>query len=379
MHYLDHNASAPLRPEARLAMEETAAIAGNPSSVHAAGRAARARLEDARERVAGLIGAAPETILFTSGGTESAALAMAQAANGCTLVLTSAIEHPCVLENAKRGAIPMASLPVNADGRADLDALEVTLTDAPGPVFVALMLANNESGVVQPVDAAARLVHEHGGRIFCDAVQAAGKMPVDVEALGVDYLSLSAHKIGGPAGIGALYLRPGTPFVPLWGGGGQERRLRTGTENRIGAAGFGAAAKAAGDRLGSERARIAALRERLESRLHAIAPDLHIFGEAVERLPNTTLFAVPGRRAETLVMQFDLAGVCVSSGSACSSGKVEPSHVVAAMTDDPALARAAIRVSLGWNSSEADVDAFLSAAEHIFAGSRAGMVAEGRS
>ncbi len=367
MHYLDHNASAPLRPEARAAMEAAAATVGNPSSVHAAGRTARGRLEDAREQVAELVSAASDTVLFTSGGTEAAALALAQAADACAMLLIGAVEHPCVIENAKRTGLPMRLLPVDAQGRADLDALDEMLATAPGPVFAALMLANNESGVLQPVAELAARVRDHGGLVFCDAVQAAGKMDVDVDALGVDYLSLSAHKIGGPAGIGALRVAPGAPLVPLWRGGGQERRLRTGTENRIGAAGFGAAAVAAKAGLKSERARIEALRRRLEEGLRTIAPDCRILGEGAPRLPNTTLFAVPGRRTETLVMQFDLAGVCVSAGSACSSGKVEPSHVVAAMTDDPAVARAAIRVSLGWNSTGEDVDAFLAAAERILA------------
>ncbi|GIX17170.1 MAG: cysteine desulfurase [Rhodothalassiaceae bacterium] len=367
--YLDHNATTPLREEAREAVTEAAARFGNPSSVHHFGREARAIVEDAREAVAALIGAEPAEIVFTSGGTEADALAVHQIPPGCQ-VLASAVEHPAVRDNLRRREdVDLVWLPVDGTGVVDDGAFADALAalDPDRPVFVVVMLANNETGVVQPVAQLVTLARAAHGRVlgFSDAVQAAGKLPVDVGGLGVHYLALSAHKIGGPKGVGALWLHPEAPFAPLWRGGGQERRLRTGTENVIGIAGFGAAARAVGRRMEEEARRLARLRGRLEDGLRALRPDVVILGADAPRVPNTTLFAVPGTRAEVLVMRFDLAGVAVSTGAACSSGRTEPSHVVAAMTADPAIREAAVRVSLGWSTSEDDIDRFLAAAREI--------------
>jgi len=369
--YLDHNATTPLRPEVQAAMAEAFDHFGNPSSVHRFGRAARAMIEDAREAVAALINADPAEILFTSGGTEAAAIALHQIPKGAQC-LVSRIEHPAVRDNIPSGQETVTHwLPVNGKGIVDLRRLEAVLADAPSErsVFLALMLANNESGVVQPV-AQARAMVEQTGRdhlTFTDAVQAVGKIPVDVRALGVDYLALSAHKLGGPKGVGALYVRSDAPFRSLWRGGGQERRMRPGTENLLGIVGLGAAARVAAARVAEEARRLSRLRERMENALKAIRSDLVILGEHAARVPNTTLFAAPGTKAEVLVMRFDLAGIAVSTGAACSSGRTEPSHVVAAMTDDSAIREAAVRVSLGWSTTEDDIARFLAVAADILA------------
>ncbi len=379
--YLDHNATTPLRPEVQAAMADAFDCFGNPSSIHRHGRAARALIEDAREAVAALINADPTEILFTSGGTEAAAVALRQLPAEA-LPLASRIEHPAVRDNfpLERQAAAVR-LAVRADGVIDLDRLAdvVTSDSSSRPIFLALMLANNESGVIQPVVAARKMLKETGRRhlIFSDAVQAVGKIPVDVRALGVDYLALSAHKIGGPKGVGALYVRADAPFRSLWRGGGQERRMRPGTENVLGIVGLGAAARAAAVRMAEEMQRLSHLRARLESTLKSIRPDLVILGEKAPRVPNTTLFAVPGMKAEVLVMRFDLAGIAVSTGAACSSGRTEPSHVVAAMTDDPAIQEAAVRVSLGWSTTEEDVTRFLAVAGDILAAARAASPALG--
>ncbi len=372
--YLDHNATTPLRPEAQAAMAEAFARFGNPSSVHRFGRAARAMIEQAREAVADLINADPAEILFTSGGTEAAATALRQVPENARC-LVSRIEHPAVRDNVPQEPGGLTQwLPVDAEGVVDLGRLADALAADPPerPVFLALMLANNESGVVQPV-AEARAMLEQAGRthlIFTDAVQAVGKIPVDVRALGVDYLALSAHKLGGPKGVGALYVRSHAPFRSLWRGGGQERRMRPGTENVLGIVGLGAAARAVAARAAEEAQRLSRLREKMESALKAIHPDLVILGERATRVPNTTLFAVPGTKAEVLVMRFDLAGVAVSTGAACSSGRTEPSHVVAAMTTDAAIREGAVRVSLGWSTTEDDITRFLAVAGDILAPAR---------
>ncbi|MBX6323655.1 MAG: cysteine desulfurase [Rhodospirillaceae bacterium] len=352
--YLDYNATAPLRPAARAALESALAETGNASSVHGPGRAARARIEAAREQVARLVEAAAEGVVFTSGGTEANNLALA----GCgrARVLVSAVEHDSVLRAAPDAEI----LPVTAEGVVDLAALEAALRRDGRPALVSLMLANNETGVIQPVAEAAAIARAHGALVHCDAVQAAGRIPVSLPGLGVDLLSLSAHKLGGPQGAGALVLRDGVELSPLLRGGGQERYRRAGTENVPGIAGFGAAA----DEAAAEpevQGRVAALRDTLEAGLRAAEPSLVVFGAGAPRLPNTCCFAVPGLSAETLLIALDLAGVAASSGSACSSGKVRPSHVLAAMGVPPALARGAIRISLGWASRRADVERFLEA------------------
>ena len=366
MTYLDHNATSPLRPEAKAAVERALAVGGNPSSVHAAGRAARAMIEKARDQVARLAGARAEDVIFTSGGTEANALALWGAVNGAaeageriTRLFVSAIEHDSVLANAAAIAervpgIRLQTIPATADGIVDLEALRVLLREGKGRALLAVMAANNETGVVQPMAQITSLAKEAGALLLVDAVQAAGK--ITVEFAQADYLSFSAHKIGGPQGAGALILRDGAPFAAQILGGGQERFRRAGTENLSGIAGFGAAAEMAQNDL-TKTSAIAKLRGRFETELKKISPDVEIFGAAAPRLVNTSNFALPGTAAETALMALDLDGVMVSSGAACSSGKVRPSHVLKAMGVSEELARSALRVSFGWNSTDADVDA----------------------
>jgi len=363
--YLDWNATARLRPEAREAMIAALDAVGNPSSVHAEGRAARHLIDEARRRVAALVGAEPANVVFTSGGTEANATALSPK-DAADVLLVSAIEHPSVLAGGRFPAERVIQVPVGPDGVVDLATLERQLAAAGGEgrrVLVSLMHANNETGVVQPVAAAAAIVHAAGGQLHVDAVQTAGRIACDINALGADLLAVSGHKLGGPKGVGALVRRsdaiawPG----PLIRGGGQERGTRAGTENVAAIAGFGAAAAAAARELAAEGRRLTALRDRLEAALKAEFPRTVIFGAAPDRLPNTTLFALPVVKAETAVIGLDLAGVAVSSGAACSSGKVAPSHVLAAMGVPGALARGAVRVSLGYSTQEADIERFLAA------------------
>jgi cysteine desulfurase len=348
--YLDHNASSPLRPEARRAVIAALDAAGNASSVHGEGRAARDLVEAAREQVAGAFALPPRAVVFTSGGTEANAMAVCGIAADRAII--SAVEHPSVHAAAGRSGRPVERLPVDHDGIVALDALERLLQDKPSPDLVSLMLANNETGAIQPVAEAARMAHAHGAIIHCDAAQAVGRITVDWHALGIDLMTISAHKFGGPQGIGALLVRPGTPLSPLIGGGGQEFHLRGGTENVAAICGMAAALRSA---LDDAPATSAALRDRFELRLKAVSPTVRIFAEEVQRLPNTSCFALDGLLAETAVMALDLHGIAVSSGSACSSGKVGPSHVLEAMGVPAGLARAALRVSLGWNTGEKDL------------------------
>ena len=364
--YLDYNASAPIRPQAAAAVGRALTITGNASSVHGFGRRARACLEDAREAVAALVQAPPAAVIFTSGGTEANTLALRGLARG-RRVLLSAGEHPSVL-NALEGC---AHVPVSADGVIDLAALEALLTADPQPALVSVMLANNETGVIQPIAAVVELARRFSALVHCDAVQAAGKITIDMAALGVDCLSLSAHKIGGPQGVGALVASESLALAPVFLGGGQERRRRAGTENVPGIAGFAAAAHAALADL-DDAPRIADLRDDLERRARAVASALMILGADAPRLPNTSCLALAGWPAETQVMGLDLAGVAVSAGSACSSGKVAPSHVLRAMGADDTVAASAIRVSLGWASTAADVDHFIQAWGDIYARSAVG-------
>jgi cysteine desulfurase len=359
--YFDWNATAPLRQEARAAALAALDLNGNPSSVHGEGRAARRLIEHAREQVAALVEAQPRNVVFTSGGTEANMLALAPAAARDRL-LVSAIEHPSVLADGRFPAANVERLPVTASGEVDLAGLERRMAVLGGRALVSLMLANNETGVVQPVVQAAQLVHAAGGVLHVDAVQAVGRISCDINALGADLLTLSGHKIGGPKGIGALIGRTELSLVdPLIKGGGQERGLRAGTENVAGIAGFGAAAAAARAEFSAAAAHMAALRDRLEAGLKAASPAVIVFGAESERLPNTTLFAVPGMKAETAVIALDLEGVAVSAGAACSSGKVQPSHVLAAMGVPPHLARAGVRVSLGPSTTESEIDRFIEA------------------
>ena len=352
--YLDWNATAPLRPEAAAAMTATLACCGNPSSVHRWGRAARQRVERAREAVAVLVGASPDGVVFTGGGTEANHLALL--GSGRARVLVSAVEHGSVLQ-----AVPAADrIPVDGQGIVDLGWLQAALTADPAPALVSVQYANNETGVIQPVAAVAEVAHRYGALFHCDAVQAAGKLRLDIGEAGADLVSLSAHKLGGPTGIGALVLADGIDIAALIRGGGQERGRRAGTENLPGIAGFAAAAETALTAL-ADYARVAQLRDRLETAALGAVPDAIVIGAAEPRLPNTTALAVPGMAAETQVIALDLDGVMASAGAACSSGKVGPSHVLAAMSLPPEIARSTIRVSLGWGTGEAEVGHFLDA------------------
>src|SRR5450432_850398 len=348
--YLDYNASAKVRPVAAEAVAKALALGGNPSSVHAAGRAARALVEWARADVAALVAAAPSAVTFVSGGTEAIALAMDSAlAAGFTRLVIGATEHEAVRETAAACGIAVEIWPVDAAGVADLDWLESRLT-SDSRALVCLMLANNETGVIQPLAAAAPMVRRSGGWLHVDAVQAAGKIVLDFDALGADTLSLSAHKLGGPQGVGALVAGPRATLRRRLHGGGQERGLRAGTENVAGLAGFGAAARAAMADLASIEVQ-AGWRDTLAARV--MDAGALILGAAAPRLPQTLCFATPGFSAETQVMALDLAGVMVSAGAACSSGKVKASHVVEAM-GHPDLAASSIRVSGGWATTAED-------------------------
>ena len=358
--YMDHNATAPLRPEARAAVLSALDVLGNPSSVHAEGRAARGLIEKARGEVARLAGAKPAEVIFTSGGTEAARIAFhaAKAAQGVTRLIVSAVEHEAVRASAQACGLPVETLPVDGEGRADLAALKTLLAAGEGKALVALMLANNETGVIEPVAEAARIAHEAGAHLLCDAVQAAGKIPLDFAELGADMMMLAGHKLGAPLGAGALVLREGLPFAALAVGGGQEMRRRAGSENVSGIAGFGAAAAAALAGL-DEFASLARLRDRLEAEIAANAPDAVFFGKGADRLANTCYVAAPGLDAGTMLMALDLDGIAVSAGAACSSGKVDSPRVLEAMGVAPALSKGAIRVSLGWTSEAGDVDRFV--------------------
>jgi cysteine desulfurase len=347
--YLDHNATSPIRPEALAAATVAMEKGGNPTSVHGSGRAARALLEEARARVAALVDAQPDQVIFTSGGTEANNLALHSYKNDC--VLLSAIEHASVL-NCRHDA---ERLPVTKDGCVDLAYLAARLQRAPRPQLISVMAANNETGVIQPMADLAALASAHGVTLHCDAVQAAGKIPLSLARMGCDLMSLSAHKIGGPAGIGALIVRETAAIEPLLFGGTQEGRRRAGTENLAGIAGFGAAATAAARDL-PQMTDLARLRSDMESHLREICDDLVFPGAGATRLPNTSCAALPGASAETLLMALDLDGIAVSSGAACSSGKVGPSHVLEAMGIAPDVANGALRISLGWNSSGSDIE-----------------------
>jgi cysteine desulfurase len=363
--YLDWNATTPLRPEAREAMAAAWDLPGNPSSVHAEGRKARRLVEDARAAVAGAVGALPRNVAFTSGGTEANALALTpglrlKSAPAVQRLVVSAIEHASVLAGGRFPAEAIAAVGVSGSGLLRLDRLREALADGP-PALVSVMLANNETGAVQPIAEVAEIVHAAGGVLHVDAIQGLGKISFDISALNADLVTVSAHKIGGPKGVGALVWAEGMQGLePLLRGGGQERGHRAGTENVAGIAGFSAAVRAAMDALEKDAIRLESLRNRLETGLRQ-TPGVLIFSQDVRRLPNTTLFTVPGLRAETAVIGFDLTGIAVSSGSACSSGRVQPSHVLEAMGFGRELAQGAVRLSLGWSTCEADIDRCLEA------------------
>ena len=363
--YLDWNATTPLRAEAREAMLAAFDLIGNPSSVHAEGREARRLVEEARAVVAAAFGALPRNVVFTSSGTEANALALSPGLRGPSggpveRLLVSAVEHASVLAGGRFPADRVSPVRVTRSGVVDLAHLAALLADGP-PALVSLMAANNETGALQPVAEAAGLVKQAGGLLHVDAIQALGKIPLDIKAMGADLVSVSGHKVGAPKGVGALVIAEGlTGLDPVLRGGGQELNRRAGTENVPGIAAFGAAVKAALQALPQDAARMTSLREHLEKGLKATA-SATIFSDDVPRLPNTTLFTAPGLKAETAVIGFDLAGIAVSSGSACSSGKVQPSHVLSAMGYDPAVAQGAVRLSLGWTTDPEDINRALEA------------------
>jgi cysteine desulfurase len=362
--YLDYNASAPLRAEARAAMVASMDTTGNPSSVHAEGRAVRAIVERAREEVAQLVNAKPSEVVFTSGATEANNWVMAA---GWDEICVSAIEHDSVLEPARASGARLASLPVSKSGVVDVEAATATLARArerSARVLASLMMANNETGVVQPVAEVAAAARRLGAVMHVDAVQAPGRLDIDFAEIGADAMVLSAHKLGGPRGVGALIIRDGVALMPFIKGGGQERRRRGGTENVAGIAGFGAAA-AALKREARAVARISRLRDMLEDGVVRMTPAAVIVGREAPRVANTACIALPGKPAETLVIKLDLDGIAVSAGAACFSGKVKASHVLEAMGLGPEIAGSAIRVSLGPETSEGDVAAFLEAWEKI--------------
>lgn len=377
--YLDHNATTPVRPAVAEAMLRALQMPGNPSSVHGEGRAARGAIEQAREQVAALCGARASDVVFTSGGTEANATILSPGLSDCsgardcvraatTRLLHGASEHPCVRDGHRFPAGRAEAIPVDDEGLVDLGWIDERLAalsaERPGErALISVHLANNETGVVQPIAEIAGIARRHGALTHSDAVQAAGKIAIDINALGVDVLTLSAHKIGGPKGVGAIVFRSGALELAdkLLRGGGQERGWRAGTENLPGIVGFGVAAQEAAATLAAEAPRLAALRDRLEAGLAALAPDTVVFGRTAPRLPNTSAFATPGVKAETALIMLDLAGVALSSGSACSSGKVRRSHVLSAMGVDPVMSEGALRASLGWTTCEADIDQFLAA------------------
>lgn len=363
-HYLDWNATAPLRPEARVAMIEALGVVGNPSSVHAEGRQARRIVEDAREKVAQLVGARPAEVVFTSGATEANNWVLGRAWGS---VLYSRIEHPSVVAPALANEGESVELPVTSGGVLNLAALAAwleahgdELTRSPGRTVLALQSANNETGVVQPVEEAVILAASRSVLVHVDAVQTAGRLPIDFAGSGISFLAVSGHKIGGPKGVGALVVRPGAPLPPRLIGGGQERGQRAGTENVAAIAGFGAAAAAATGEIGYFAA-LGGLRDRLETAVIQATPEAVVIGQDSRRLPNTTCLGVPGRTAETLVAALDLAGIAVSAGAACSSGKVQASPVLAAMGLPRETARGAIRISIGPATTAEDIDAFVAA------------------
>jgi cysteine desulfurase len=372
--YLDYNATAPLHPAARAAVSAAFDLCGNASSVHADGQAARALIETARGEVAAFAGVAPKNVFFTSGGTEALNLALTphftiqDEKKPFDLLLAGAGEHPAVLSGHRFAPSQLELAGLTSRGVLDLEALNAALARGRAGgrrIMLAIQAANNETGVIQPVAAAAEMVHAVGGLVVCDAVQAAGKINCDALRLGADAIVLSAHKFGGPQGVGALCLRSDSCHIraPLLRGGGQERGLRAGTENVAGIAGMAAAIGAAKGRQAEEAATLATWRRDMEWEISRIVPEAVFFGEGAERLSNTSCFALPSIQAQVLLISLDMEGVAVSSGSACSSGNVQPSHVLRAMDIEPELARGAIRVSLGWDSRQEDCMVFLEVLE----------------
>ena len=362
--YLDHNATTPVLPEVASVISDTLALGGNASSVHSRGRLARQAIENARDKIANSIGVRASEVLFTSGGTEANNLIL----NACDWdhVMVTAVEHDSILNAGKNTEV----IPVNKEGLIDLAGLEKRLGAADGKILVSVMLANNETGVIQPVAEVSRIAQKYGAMMHTDAIQACGKIQLDRSTLGVDFISLSAHKIGGPQGVGALIINEEVAFQPMIRGGGQERGRRSGTENISGISGFGVAVEAV--TYLADIPRIKELRNVLEATIEGIAPGAVLCGEDVERLPNTSSIFMPGVNSETQVMKFDLSGIMISAGSACSSGKVEVSHVLKAMGIEDDIASNVIRVSLGVGNSISDVERFIQEWKKIFEGANAG-------
>ena len=361
--YLDYNATAPIRPEVIELMCKIMYTVGNASSVHEPGRQARQRVETARQQVANLVSASVKNVIFTGSGTEADNLALQGFLPRHLIV--SGIEHGAILAPALL-LDPYASIvKVGSQGQLDLASLEAALFASDGPSLVSLMLANNETGVIQPVAEAAEIAHAHNALVHCDGIQGAGKIPLDINQLGVDFLSLSGHKFGGPQGVGALVMREDRPVLAQMVGGGQEMGRRSGTENVAGITGFGEAARLAADEL--ERfAALTKMRDRMEEQLAEIAPSRKVIGSDVPRLPNTSCVTMPGVRSDTQVMALDLAGISVSAGSACSSGKVSASHVLDAMGMELDEAMTAIRISLGRSTTEDEINRFVETWSLIF-------------
>lgn len=360
---MDYNATAPIRPGVIDAMTSAMQSVGNPSSVHSSGRQARKLVEEARSKVAALVGARVRDVTFCSGGTE-ANNAVIRGSNAAS-VIVSAIEHDCSLAAAKLAGVPSFSLPVTPAGVADLEALKDILAEAPKPALVSIMLANNETGVIQPVKEIAEVAKAAGARVHTDAVQAAGKIDINFNDLSVDYLTLSSHKLGGPQGVGAIITAPTAPLAPLVAGGGQELGRRSGTENVAGIVGFGEAALEAMAELGMA-AELASKRDRFEQAVTEMSNEAILIGANAPRTANTSCVAMPGVKGETQVMHFDLNGICVSSGSACSSGKVKVSHVLSAMGYADDVAEASIRVSLGRLTTDEHIDALIKAWRNLY-------------
>lgn len=361
--YLDYNATAPIRQEVITLVTEIMATVGNASSVHQAGRTARVRVDTARQQVADLVGAPAKNVIFTGGGTEANNLALR--GFGPRHLIVSGIEHGAILAPALLLDRDATVVAVDPQGRIDLADLEAALAASDGPALVSLMLANNETGVIQPVAEAAEIAHAHDALLHCDAIQGVGKISVDINELGADLLSVTAHKFGGPQGVGALVMREDRTVISQMVGGGQEMGRRSGTENVAGIAGFGEAARLAGAEL-DEFAKLAILRDGMEDRLAKIAPTRQVIGGDVDRVPNTSCVTMPGVRSDTQVMALDLAGIAVSAGSACSSGKVSASHVLDAMGMDRDEAMTAIRVSLGRDSTSAEIERFLTTWSEVY-------------
>ncbi|MEN6365159.1 MAG: cysteine desulfurase family protein [Rectinema sp.] len=366
--YMDYNATTPLRPEVRDAMVEALDVYANASSMHESGRRARAEIEDARVKVAALVGARdPGSIYFTSGGSESnntVFATMYDLGRKATVgkvprrkIITTSIEHPCVLNSAKHleeEGFPVVFLPVDSDGRIDMARLEAELDET--TLLVSVMASNNEIGTIQDIPRIAKMARAAGALMHTDATQSVGKVPVSVEAWGVDYLTMSCHKIYGPKGIGALYVRPMVPVTPLVRGGHQEKGVRAGTYNNLGIIGFGKAAELALHDLETYRATVGRLRNSLRDKLAAAIPDIRVNGHPDQVLPNTLNISFPGAEGEAILLSMDIEGIQVSTGSACASGSLEPSHVLMATGVGPELAHGSIRFSLGRNTTEAEVE-----------------------